>query len=211
MVCHSERSSLQVLQQDHHLEAVLQPHPPAAASFYVGSSLDEGPSLGSPPEATPAGRIQASVEVHSPMGEAAAPDFREELEEVEDVEDVEEVEEEEDEEEEEKRGQEKKQRQGGLRQTAGQEESGGGAGGGAGGGGGGGGARTERTDEAESSISSTSNEQIRHVSSLWRTTRLQHHMVTSHGNITWQHHMVKSHGNTTLQHHRATSQGNITW
>uniref|UniRef100_A0A8C4ZZY3 PX domain-containing protein n=1 Tax=Gadus morhua TaxID=8049 RepID=A0A8C4ZZY3_GADMO len=93
MVCHSERSSLQVLQQDHHLEAVLQPHPPAAASFYVGSSLDEGPSLGSPPEATPAGRIQASVEVHSPMGEAAAPDFREELEEVEDVEDVEEVEE----------------------------------------------------------------------------------------------------------------------
>ncbi|CAL8382261.1 unnamed protein product [Gadus morhua 'NCC'] len=93
MVCHSERSSLQVLQQDHHLEAVLQPHPPAAASFYVGSSLDEGPSLGSPPEATPAGRIQASVEVHSPMGEAAVPDFREEVEEVEDVEEVEEVEE----------------------------------------------------------------------------------------------------------------------
>ncbi|XP_056432463.1 sorting nexin-11 [Gadus chalcogrammus] len=90
MVCHSERSSLQVLQQDHHLEAVLQPHPPAAASFYVGSSLDEGPSLGSPPEATPAGRIQASVEVHSPMGEAAAPDFREELEELEEVEEVEE-------------------------------------------------------------------------------------------------------------------------
>ncbi|CAL8309340.1 unnamed protein product [Boreogadus saida] len=86
MVCHSERSSLQVLQQDHHLEAVLQPHPPPAASFYAGSSLDEGPSLGSPPEATPAGRMQASVEVHSPMGEAAAPDFREEVEDVEEVE-----------------------------------------------------------------------------------------------------------------------------
>ncbi|XP_059893123.1 sorting nexin-11 isoform X2 [Gadus macrocephalus] len=86
MVCHSERSSLQVLQQDHHLEAILQPHPPPAASFYVGSSLGEGPSLGSPPEAAPAGRIQASVEVHSPMGEAAAPDFREELEDVEEVE-----------------------------------------------------------------------------------------------------------------------------
>ncbi|XP_059914714.1 zinc finger MYND domain-containing protein 11 isoform X1 [Gadus macrocephalus] len=99
-------------------------------------------------------------EVEEEEGGPPAQDLEEEPE---DVEDVEEVEEEEDEEEEEKRGQEKKQRQGGLRQTAGQEESGGGGGGGGAGGGGGGGARTERTDEAESSISSTSNEQIRHL------------------------------------------------
>ena len=88
MVCHSEGSSLQVLQEDHHLEAVIQQHGPTTASFYVGSSLDEGPSLGSPPKATPTGQIQASVEVHSPMGEAVTPDFRAELEEVEEVEEV---------------------------------------------------------------------------------------------------------------------------
>ena len=88
MVCLSEGSSLQVLQEDHHLEAVIQQHGPAAASFYVGSSLDEGPSLGSPPKATPTGQIQASVEVHSPMGEAVTPDFRAELEEMEEVEEV---------------------------------------------------------------------------------------------------------------------------
>ena len=81
MVCHSEGSSLQVLQEDHHLEAVIQQHGPTTASFYVGSSLDEGPSLGSPPKATPTGQIQASVEVHLPMGEAVTPDFRAELEE----------------------------------------------------------------------------------------------------------------------------------
>ncbi|CAL8277039.1 unnamed protein product [Lota lota] len=88
-------------------------------------------------------------EVEEVEEEGGSPPSQDLEEEPEDVEDVEEVEEEEEE-----RGQEKKQRQGGPRQTAGQEE---------GGGGGGGGARTERTDEAESSISSTSNEQIRHL------------------------------------------------
>ncbi|KAG7280638.1 hypothetical protein CRUP_023257 [Coryphaenoides rupestris] len=76
IVCRSEDLSLQVLQEENRLEAVIEQHGPApvpAATFYLESGRDEEPPL--------ACQIQAAVEVHSPTARdaAIAPDWQVEV------------------------------------------------------------------------------------------------------------------------------------
>ncbi|KAJ3607448.1 hypothetical protein NHX12_024499 [Muraenolepis orangiensis] len=84
MVCHSEESSLHVLQEDNRLEAVIERHRPAsagAASFYLGCDHDPPPSP--VPEAGWT-RVPVVVVVHSPTGgtDATSESLRVETEEV---------------------------------------------------------------------------------------------------------------------------------